>query len=164
MDRQPGAIGRAAWILAVAAAAAFPGFARGANAAPPAAAKPTAGPQGRQGHVAKALAAINDELKRYGNGTWEGWAQKLKPFREDLKKAQAEKRPAKSEFAYKGGDFTMLMLDTLDGGPEGKRPFDAIVHLDRQLKTRGVDLILMPIPDKLSAYPDFLATDVPCDR
>jgi hypothetical protein len=158
MNRRPGARSWAAW-LCIAAALAFAGPARAGEAgAADGAAK------ARREHVAQALAALDGELKRYGDGTWEGWIRKLKPFREDLKKAQAEKRPAKHEFVYKGGDFSLLMLDTLDGAPAGKRPFETILHLDRQLKARGVDLILMPIPDKLSAYPDFLATDVPCDR
>jgi hypothetical protein len=114
----------------------------------------------RQAAIAQTIVAIDAEVKQYGGGTWETWAETLKPFRQAL----ASAKTAKDNWSFRDQDRQLLQLDTLDGLPDGQRPFDAFLHFDRQLKAKGIDLIVVLIPDKTAIYPDYLVKDVPCDR
>ncbi|MGD0896203.1 MAG: hypothetical protein ABR915_00120 [Thermoguttaceae bacterium] len=112
--------------------------------------------------IRKTLAGVDKTLKAAG-GTWEAWAEKMKPFREDMQRIVKEYKwpwPAKGNLCFQGKSVELLMADTLDAW----RPFEAIVHWDRQLKARGIDLIVMPIPSKLSIYPDYFSEKAPENR
>jgi alginate O-acetyltransferase complex protein AlgJ len=123
-----------------------------------AAAEPAAqpAPGSRQEAIQKTLANINAELQKYGGGSWEEWGNKLAPFREAARK----RTPPKNGLRIRGDEWQFIVLDRMDNDAARK----AIVHFDRQLKARGIDLIVVPLPGKLSIYPDFVFSDVACDR
>jgi hypothetical protein len=118
------------------------------------------------GHVASraesvqdTLEAIERQLAEHG-GTWEKWAESLKPYREDLQgcfKLQWP-WPAEKGYVFQGAAISLNLADSFDTLPDGERPLDAIVHFNRQLKALGIDLIVAIIPAKLSIYPDYIHT------
>ena len=114
----------------------------------------------RTAAIQRELATINAQLAAHG-GTFEKWAGELKPFREDL--PFLGKVPARDGLQFQGQSARVIQCDDLDALPEGCRPFEAIAHFDRQLKARGIDLILAIIPSKICVYPDYLnvATNQP---
>ncbi len=128
-------------------------------------AEPAPTAQQRRVAMQQTLDAINAEVEARG-GSWEAWAARLKPMREDMLRIRGTKWPWKTErnFRFLGRAMSLLMIDDLNHRPDDQRPLDAIVHLDRQLKARGIDLIVMPIPDKISIYPDYLSKQTPDDR
>jgi alginate O-acetyltransferase complex protein AlgJ len=72
--------------------------------------------------------------------------------------------PAKNGFVFQGREVELMKLDTFDSQPEDKRPFEAIVAVHQKLKEQGVDLIFVPLPDKLAIYPDYFADTAPADH
>ena len=157
----------AAWSAAVTMTAVLVGHAFAAEAdlgagtpeVPPAEAK------ARAQAVRETLSAIRDEVASHG-GSWDAWAEQLAPLRADLERIRHGKWPwpAKENFRFLGRAVELLLQTDLAMRPEGQRPFDAILHLDRQLKSLGIDLIVMPIPDKVAVYPDYLSAETPDDR
>ena len=138
-------------VLASLAGAAAPGQ-------PPAA-------EGRKEAMASAAAALEAEVKAHG-GSWAEWIASLEPFRADVRQTIQGKWPwpSKKNFRFLGKAIKLLLTDTPEQMAPQDRPFEAIVHLDRQLKARGIDLIVAPIPDKVSIYPDYLSDKAPADR
>jgi len=114
--------------------------------------------------VARTKKEIEDVAKAHGG--WDAWYDSLKGFREDLPRRMTGKWPwpAKSNFAFYGQSCQLLLMGGWDKQPAGADPLASIVSLDRQLKARGIDLIFMPIPDKISIYPDYLSDKAPADR
>lgn len=109
--------------------------------------------------IRSTLADINDELKAHG-GTWEKWAESLKPYRDDIREAMKGKWPwpAKNGFVFQGAAMQVQFLDSFSDLPEGERPLDSLIHFNRQLKALGIDLIVAIIPAKLTTYPDYIYT------
>ncbi len=56
------------------------------------------------------------------------------------------------------------MLESWEGRPPQQRPWETIVDLNQQLRSRGIDLVFMPIPDKIATYPDYISDKAPEDR
>lgn len=115
----------------------------------------------RQQSIRQALAVIDAQLEAHG-GSWESWAEDVRPYRDDIDGFLTDwKRfkwpwPAKRGFVFQGAAIKVHLADSLVDLPKGERPFDAIVHFDRQLKALGIDLIVAIIPSKLSVYPDYI--------
>jgi alginate O-acetyltransferase complex protein AlgJ len=111
------------------------------------------------------LEVIVLELQTHG-GSFEKWGESLKPYREALDKIKPTTWPwpAKRNFVFQGKEMEVVARDTFDNDPEGKRPFEAILAVDRKLKEQGIDLIFAPLPDKLAIYPDYLSDTAPADR
>jgi hypothetical protein len=115
--------------------------------------------------IAQTLATIDEQAKAQGG--WEAWYARIQPFQEDLKRIIRDLKwpwPAKKDFVFYGKSAELLMIEGWDKHPARQDPFAAIVSLDRQIKERGVDLIFVPIPDKLSIHPDYLSEKAPADR
>jgi hypothetical protein len=117
----------------------------------------------RKESIAKTLAEVNRELADCGGGSWQKWGEKLAAFREDVQQVIAKKRPIKGNLRISSDELQMLLLDTMDAMPETNQVAKAVIHFDRQLKARGIDLIFCPLPDKSSAYPESLSDHVPTD-
>jgi hypothetical protein len=115
--------------------------------------------------IRQTLVMLEQELQECG-GSWEAWAKSLEPYREELRAILPTPWPwpAKHGYVFQGRAIELILTDDLDQKPDGERPFDAIVHLDRQLKERGIDLILMLVPSKLGIYPDYLSDKAPAHR
>jgi hypothetical protein len=131
---------------------------------PPASAAPVRSPQehaARAEAIRQALAAINQELKDHG-GSFEAWADTIKPYREAINqiKLGTWPWPAKHNFVFQGRAIDLVTMDTVDE----KNVFEAVLATDRALKARGLDLIFVPVPDKLAIYPDYLSDTAPADR
>jgi len=149
---------------AVLAAGLILAAARAPAAAPPA----SDAAKARAAAIKATLDGIDDDLQKYGGGSWQKWGEANKAFRQAVAKlltAGAPKWPwpAKNGFVFQGSAVKLLLLDTLDGQPDGERPFDAVAAFDKQLKARGIDLIFVPLPDKVCIYGDWLriAADSP---
>lgn len=132
------------------------------------AAEPASAPAGEQAAraatIAATKAAIEQEAKAQGG--WDAWYKKLKPMQEDIARITSTQKwpwPAKNGYAFYGQSAQLLMMESWDKQPAGADPLGAIVSLDRQLKSRGIDLIYMPIPDKLAIYADYLSEKAPAD-
>ncbi|MFP4354346.1 MAG: alginate O-acetyltransferase AlgX-related protein [Phycisphaerae bacterium] len=125
-----------------------------------------AGPESlsRSRAIAETKKQLQAELARHG-GSWDAWAKQLAPFRKGLAESLTGSWPwkAKKDFVFLGKSVRLLQMDDWSGFGESTTPFDAIVHLDRQLKARDIDLIYVLVPDKLSIYPDYLTDTAPED-
>lgn len=103
---------------------------------------------------------INDELKQYGDGNWEKWAESLAGFRQDVEQMLKD-RPAEIKgFIGKDGQlFFRGSLEYLTTGDLRKQdnerdPYPAIVDYKRQLGAKGIDFLFVIIPAKTEIYPD----------
>lgn len=106
----------------------------------PASAAPT-----RAESIQKTRTVIDKELQDHG-GSWDAWAAKLKPFRADLEHIRDTTKwpwPATKNYQFQGKEMNLLLVDDLGNLPDGGNPLKVILHLDQQLKSRGIDLILM---------------------
>jgi hypothetical protein len=116
--------------------------------------------QARAAAMKATLDGINKDLEKYGGGSWEKWGEANKAYREAVSKLLTPEIkwpwPAKHNFAFQGSAIKLLLEDTLDARPDGERPFDAIAAFDKQLKARGIDLVFVPLPDKVCIYGDYL--------
>jgi hypothetical protein len=122
--------------------------------------------QARQQAIQAELARIEAEIKAHG-GSIARWGESLKEFREDVQRIISTEKwpwPAKEKFVFQGKEAQLVLCDTLDDLPEGKRPLESIVAFDRALRAKGIDLIFVPLPDKLAVYPDYLSDKAPADR
>jgi hypothetical protein len=119
-----------------------------------------ADPATRKEAIAQAIARIDAELKEYGNGTWDGWAESLKPFRESLK----ANRPPTRGFRFSKQGREMLLANRLQDLPECAKAFEAIVHTSAQFKKIGIDVLVVFIPNKIAVYPDYAADQAPEHR
>jgi hypothetical protein len=132
----------------------------------PATAATNAEREARARDIRQASERLDAELAAHG-GSFEKWAESLKDYREDIARA---KGPHMGGLQFQSQSIRIIRTDDLDAQPEGYRPFDAIVAFDRQLKERGIDLIVAIIPSKLCVYPDYLvvasnqAARAPADR
>jgi hypothetical protein len=115
--------------------------------------------------IAATAAAIDADVEAHG-GSWEAWKQKTTPFRQDLQGITQGKWPwpAKKNFRFLGKAARLLMLESWQNRPPDHRPWETIVHLNQQLRARGIDLIFVAIPDKIATYPDYISAKAPADR
>lgn len=100
-------------------------------------------------------------------GTWDAWAQSLKPFADDVR-AQLEARPAglKALIGQEGwlffrGDLEYLLSGELRGQPDERDPYPAIVDFRDQLAAKGIDLLVVFIPTKGEVYPERISAMAP---
>ncbi|MFP4054031.1 MAG: alginate O-acetyltransferase AlgX-related protein [Phycisphaerae bacterium] len=135
------------------------GNAKAVGNAPPSAEKQ------RELAIAATAAAIDADVQAHG-GSWEAWKQQTAPFREDLKRITRGKWPwpAKKNFRFLGRAARLLMLESWQNRPPDHRPWETIVHLNQQLRARGIDLVFVAIPDKIATYPDYISAKAPADR
>jgi hypothetical protein len=120
-------------------------------------------PSTRKEAIAKALDEVNRELAEFSGGSWQTWGEKLEPFRGDVRQVIDKKRPIKGNLRISSTELELLLLDTMEGMPAEYQVPTAVIHFDRQLKTRGIDLIFCPLPDKSAVYPESLSDHVPAD-
>ncbi len=106
---------------------------------------------------------IEAELKHHG-GDWERWHQSLEPLRRDLA-ARAES----GHGIVVQGSRCLASPESLAYrlGPAAFTPEPAVrmlVRLRDELKKRGADLIVLPMPSKELALAPFLSASAPADR
>jgi hypothetical protein len=122
-------------------------------------------PLSREQAIKQTLDGINQEVQEHG-GSFEQWGESLKPYREALARIRPTQWPwpAKQNFVFQGKEIDLVLRDTWDDEPESQRPFAVILDVHKKLKAEGVDLIFVPLPDKLAIYPDYLSDAAPADR
>jgi hypothetical protein len=103
---------------------------------------------------------LNDELKRWGDDSWEKWAESLTGFRQDVEKMLKE-RPAeikgfigKDGQLFFRGSLEYLLSGDLRKQENNRDPYPAIVDYKNQLKAKGIDFLFVVIPAKTEIFPD----------
>jgi hypothetical protein len=130
-----------------------------------AAAPPTAEERAARDRDAAALAgALDAEVAAHG-GSYDAWAEALRPWRNEvvaIHRKQAYERP--SGYKFFGRSMLASARDrfTTDG-PDGD-PVPMFRTLHQQLAQRGIDLLVVPIPTKEDILPDLLSSQAPADR
>lgn len=107
------------------------------------------------------------ELREWGEGSWKRWEQRLAPFQEDVRR-QLAARPAEIKglvgrdgFLFFRGSLEYLLSGDLRRQENGRDPFPAIVDYHRQLRARGIDLLLVVIPEKPEVFPEKVSAAAP---
>lgn len=109
---------------------------------------------------------LNDELQRWGDGSWEKWAERLAEFRQDMEKKLKERPSEIKGFVGKDGQLFFrgsmeyLTSDDLRKQQNNRDPFPAIVDFKNQLKSKGIDFLFVVIPEKTEVYPDKISDKV----
>jgi hypothetical protein len=119
----------------------------------------------RQAAIATTAERIDHAVAARG-GSWNAWKDCTEPFRADLVRITRGKWPwpANKNFRFLGRSARLLMLESWEGRPPQQRPWETIIDLNQQLRSRGIDLVFMPIPDKIATYPDYISEKTPEDR
>jgi len=107
------------------------------------------------------------ELAQWGDGRWEGWVGRVAAFRKDVRR-QLDARPAaikglagRDGFLFFRGSLEYVLAGDLRQQKQGRDPFPAIVDYHRQLRARGIDLLLVIIPAKPEVYPGKISAAAP---
>ena len=112
------------------------------------------------------IQSINDELQRWGNGSWEKWAESLAGFRQDIEQKLKERPSEIKGFIGKDGQLFFrgsleyLTSDDLRKQQNNRDPYPAIVDYKNQLKAKGIDFLFVIIPAKTEIYPDRISDKV----
>lgn len=108
---------------------------------------------------------ITTALARNG-GTWQKWAERLAPFHAELR-AKIEAPPAGQA---REGNFYLEELEEkayaelCEKGEQGKPgPLAMLIHLNTQLRQRGIDLIVAPVPRKEVVHAEQFSSLAPAD-
>jgi hypothetical protein len=110
---------------------------------------------------------LSEELKRWGDGSWEKWAEILTGFRQDveamLKERSAEIKGfiGKDGFLFFRGSLKYLLSGDLRKQENNRDPYPAIVDYKNQLKAKGIDFIFVIIPAKTEIFPDKISDKAP---
>src|ERR1051326_5807752 len=83
---------------------------------------------------------------------------------QDLEKSKAAAVAGSDGWLFVGGELRLLSLGKFWGSdaakvsrahkPELADPVPAILDFQQQLKTRGIELLVVPVPPKASVYPE----------
>lgn len=135
-------------------------------------------PPTREQAIAQTRAVIAGHVKSHG-GSWEAWGRSLEKFRADLREHLARKDWVKhgiDDFKFMGKTLDVALMDQLPAEPAAtvpatqsaaspqRDPLETIIATTRALQARGIDVIVVPIPDKIAVYPDKLSVNAPEDR
>ncbi len=100
-------------------------------------------------------------------GSFDAWAQSLAPFRRDVQAVLASQPEAIKGleglygFLFFRGDLEYLLAGDLRNQPDERDPFPAIVDFHQQLRSRGIDLLVVLIPTKAEVYGEALGAGAP---
>lgn len=102
----------------------------------------------RKEAIQKDIKKIDEALARHG-GSWSKWFKELEPLREDLLK---QLRANGGKIMYKDGCafdhityFYMQLPSKLTSVDQSAK---VLIHLNRELKKKGIDLIVAPFPPR----------------
>jgi alginate O-acetyltransferase complex protein AlgJ len=105
---------------------------------------------------------IAAELAAEGGGSWEAWADKVRPVREAAKarlrrvKGEAQAVAGAHGFLFFKRSLEYVQAGDLQKQRKGKNPFPVIVEFKNALAAQGVDFLFVPVPTKLEILPDEL--------
>lgn len=110
---------------------------------------------------------ISDELTTHG-GTWQAWSDSVQPFVDEI--APLIEGLPFGETIIEGNDNWLFLQRTLesasfegwiddDYGPTSESPYEVILDFSNQLASRGIDLIFVPMPDRIFVYPEQVAVN-----
>ena len=107
------------------------------------------------------IPAIKQELQTEGDGSWEKWAAKVKPYDEAIRKRLHAAPKVKGFAGSDGFLFFRNSMEYVAGGdlekqPAGKNPLPIIVEFKKALDAHGVDFLFVPVPNKEEIFPDEL--------
>ncbi len=119
----------------------------------------------RKAAIEKDKSVILDALKNNG-GNWDAWDSKLRPFYKDLA-AQAKAAPGnvliQGPFHFARIRYTHYskLCQAAKAGEPG--PLKMLSSLNQQLRARGIDLIVVPFPNKEDVHADVFSKIAPAD-
>lgn len=110
---------------------------------------------------------LRDALKRHGGG-WDEWQQSLVPLQEDLRKQQRSAAAGDAGGMRKGTFFFDSLRPDLyeklcQSTDKNEGPGPVLIELTRQLRERGIDLIVVPFPRKEETDADVFSQLAPAD-
>lgn len=108
---------------------------------------------------------IEADLARNG-GTWKDWEDRLRAFHRDLQRQLATSptgrlNSGRFHFRSMTEHSYRELCDDMDAGKPG--PLPMLSNLNRQLRLRGIDLIVVPIPHKEEVHADEFSSLAPAD-
>lgn len=119
----------------------------------------------RREQIAADKKRIAEALERNG-GSWEKWVEKLRPFHAELQ-AKVDAPPA--GHAREGHHYFEVIeedayAELCERGEQGKPgPLAMLQNLNMQLRQRGIDLIVAPVPRKEVVHADRFSDLAPAD-
>jgi hypothetical protein len=118
----------------------------------------------RQAAIQKDKDTILAALKANG-GSWDAWLERISPFVIDIhNKAKAAGGALKKDGAYFERLRWKRYLAVTRQADEGKPgPVKMLDHLNRELRSRGIDLIVVPFPYKEEVHADVFSSLAPAD-
>jgi hypothetical protein len=118
----------------------------------------------RQAAIQKDKDTILSALKANG-GSWDAWLERISPFVIDIhNKAKAAGGALKKDGAYFERLRWKRYLAVTKQADEGKPgPVKMLDHLNQELRSRGIDLIVVPFPYKEEVHADLFSSLAPTD-
>lgn len=138
----------------------------------------------RTAAIRATAAAIQQEVKRYGNGDWDAWYERLAAFRSDLAariargegnlagvKADPEKSPSAMlrvdgnppTFEYPSTAWYLVAGADKPSQAAGRPAGPAFIAVSKWLKQKNIDLLVVPVPRIPEVYADKIAAGAPPD-
>jgi alginate O-acetyltransferase complex protein AlgJ len=139
------------------------------GAGPPAASGASAAPAAKLArsvptpNPAPVAQAVRAELAAHG-GSWAAWSKEVAPLHAALKRrlaavpAGAKAMPGSGGFLFFARSLSYVVGGDLGKQPGNKNPIPAIVRFRDLLAKHGVDLLFVPVPDKVEVFPERAAT------
>gem|GEM_PF-394143 len=107
------------------------------------------------------------ELRKWGDGSWDKWAERVADFRRDVER-QLEERPAeikgligKDGFLFFRGSLNYLTSADLRQQKDNRNPYPAIVDYSNQLRAKGIDFLFVIVPAKAEIFPEKVSDCAP---
>jgi len=108
-----------------------------------------------------------DELQKWGDGSWDRWAARVADFRRDIER-QLKERPAdikgligKDGFLFFRGSLNYLTSGDLRKQENNRNPYPAIVDYSNQLRAKGIDFLFVIVPAKPEIFPEMISDLAP---
>lgn len=127
----------------------------------PAESLPTQNTSSREGDARKAAIdamrqQLLDELQQYGDGDFDRWGENLQPFRASFR---GNRPRTQNLFRFLNTELAAIRVNDFNVRHGERSPLNAVVAMDRFLREHGIDLIYVPIPDKVMVYPDMVSAE-----
>jgi hypothetical protein len=104
---------------------------------------------------------IETELQKQGSGDWDKWGDNVEPFLDTLASVARDSARKCVEgldgFLFWTHSFRVHSRRDLVGDTSPESPIRSIKAFSKALRNDGIDLIVVPVPDKIAVYPDKFA-------
>lgn len=117
----------------------------------------------RKARMAREMARMQAELNANG-GSWDAWMEKLEPYQEELEKRVKEAGGTLKQDQHVFARLGLQCYFDLTQDDPHVGPLAALRLLNAELKRHGIDLVVVPFPNKedVNAF-KFLGKDAPAE-